>query len=153
VQQQALSAIVAWIRLERALESLNADVRQRYGITGLQLSVLRILAERPQLPLAALRKALVMHAATLGQAIDRLRVMELVSVRRDPEDGRSRIVALTAHGRALLLGAPLAGPVRLREVMVDPDRLDRLAEALEDAIELFGLAPWAPGRRSDAAGD
>jgi hypothetical protein len=26
-----------------------------------------------------------------------------------------------------------------------PARLDALARALEDAIELFGLADWAPG--------
>lgn len=147
MQQQALSAIVAWVRLDRAFENLNAELKRRYGITGLQLSVLRILAERPQLPLAALRKALVMHPATLGQAIDKLRVMDLVSVRRDPDDKRSRIVALTPAGAQMIAGAPLAGPVRLRDVMVEPDRLDRLAAALEDAIELFGLGGWAPGRR------
>ena len=147
MQQQALSAIVAWVRLDRAFENLNAELKRRYGITGLQLAVLRILAERPQLPLAALRKALVMHPATLGQAIDKLRVMELVTVRRDADDKRSRIVALTPTGKEMLTGAPLAGPVRLRDVTVEPARLERLAAALEDAIELFGLTDWAPGRR------
>jgi DNA-binding MarR family transcriptional regulator len=147
MQQQALSAIVAWVRLDRAFENLNAELRRRYGITGLQLAVLRILAERPQLPLAALRKALVMHPATLGQAIDKLRVMDLVTVRRDLDDKRSRIVALTAVGAEMIAGAPLAGPVRLRDITVAPDRLDRLAAALEDAIDLFGLEAWAPGRR------
>jgi DNA-binding MarR family transcriptional regulator len=147
VQQQALSAIVAWVRLDRAFENLNAELKRRYGITGLQLSVLRILAERPQLPLAALRKALVMHPATLGQAIDKLRIMELVTVRRDANDKRARLVALTETGTAMIGGAPLAGPVRLRDVIVDPLRLERLAAALEDAIDLFGLEGWAPGRR------
>jgi DNA-binding MarR family transcriptional regulator len=147
VQQQALSAIVAWVRLDRAFENLNAELKRRYGITGLQLAVLRILSERPQLPLAALRKALVMHPATLGQAIDKLRIMELVTVRRDADDKRSRIVALSAAGKEMIGGAPLAGPVRLRDVTVEPARLERLAAALEDAIELFGLSDWAPGRR------
>lgn len=147
MQQQALSAIVAWVRLDRAFENLNAELKRTYGITGLQLAVLRILAERPQLPLAALRKALVMHPATLGQAIDKLRVMELVTVRRDPEDKRSRIIALTETGTTMIGGAPLAGPVRLRDITVEPARLDRLAAALEDAIDLFGLTQWAPGRR------
>jgi DNA-binding MarR family transcriptional regulator len=147
VQQQALSAIVAWVRLDRAFENLNAELRRTYGLTGLQLSVLRILAERPQLPLAALRKALVMHPATLGQAIDKLRVMDLVTVRRDPDDKRSRNVALTEAGTVLVRDAPLVGPVRLRDVAADPLRLERLAAALEDAIDLFGLDAWAPGRR------
>jgi DNA-binding MarR family transcriptional regulator len=147
VQQQALSAIVAWVRLEQAFDNLTLDLKRRFGLTRLQVGVLQILRERPQLPLAALRKALVMHPATLGQAIDKLRVKELVTVRRDPEDKRVRIVALTPEGSALIESAPLTGPVRLRDVAVEPHRLERLAGALDDAIELFGLEAWAPGRR------
>jgi DNA-binding MarR family transcriptional regulator len=145
MQQQALSAIVAWVRLEQALNGFNQQLRRRHGITGLQLAVLRILGERPSLPLAALRKALVMHPATLGQSIDELRVMGLVTVSRDTRDRRARNVALTEAGRALTAAAPLGGPVRLREIDADPARLDRLKLAFDDAIELFGLAAHAPG--------
>jgi len=149
VQQQALSAIVAWVRLEQAFETLTLELKRRYGLTRLQVAVLQILRERPQLPLAALRKALVSHPATLGQAIDKLRVKELVTVRRDPDDKRSRIVALTFRGQQTIADAPLTGPVRLRDLRVDPARLERLATALEDAVELFGLEPWAPGRKQE----
>jgi DNA-binding MarR family transcriptional regulator len=145
VQQQALSAIVAWVRLERAIDAFNAELKKRHGLTGLQLAVLRICAERPQLPLAALRKALVMHPATLGQSIDELRRKELVIVRTDPRDRRARLVGLTEAGTALVEAAPLAGPVRLRQVNHGVTRLERVAGALEDAIDLFGLGPWAPG--------
>jgi DNA-binding MarR family transcriptional regulator len=148
MQQQALSAIVAWVRLEQAIHSFNQSLRRDFGITGLQLAVLRILTERPQLPLAALRKALVMHPATLGQSIDELRVMELCSVTRDPRDKRARLIALTDKGRELIGRAPLAGPVRLREIETDPARLDGLKAAFEDAIELFGLGAHVP-RKGD----
>ena len=144
MQQQALSAIVAWVRLDRAIENFNLALRRQFGLTGLQLAVLRILGERPSLPLAALRKALVMHPATLGQAVDELKAKGLCTVGRNPADRRARLVALTAAGEALLAGAPLAGPVRLRQIAADPVRLEQLARALEDAIELFGLTPWAP---------
>ncbi len=147
MQQQALSAIVAWVRLDRAVEIFNAELKQQHGITGLQLAVLRILGERPQLPLAALRKALVMHPATLGQAIDGLRRKGLCQVRRNPSDKRARDIAITPEGEAIVAAAPLAGPVRLRELNHDPARLDRLAAALEDAIDLFGLGPWVEKRR------
>lgn len=149
MQQQALSAIVAWVRLDRAIETFNADLRKRFGITGLQLAVLRICAERPQLPLAALRKTLVMHPATLGQAIDELRRMDLVTVKTDPKDRRARLAGLTDKGTTLMAAAPVAGPVRLRQVDHDPARLDRLKLALEDAVELFGLGDWAPGRKEN----
>jgi DNA-binding MarR family transcriptional regulator len=150
MQQQALSVLVAWVRLERAMDGFHAQLRKRFGITGLQLSVLRICSERPQLPLAALRKTLVMHAATLGQAIDELRRMGLVTVRTDPNDRRARMVALTDKGTALMAEAPLAGPLRLRQVDHDTRRLENLAAALEDAMDLFGLDDWAPGKKGAA---
>src|SRR6476620_11687332 len=138
MQQQALSAIVAWVRLDAAIQNFNQQLRKEYGITGLQLAVLRILGERPAIPLAALRKSLVMHPATLGQSIDELRVLELATVTRDPRDKRARIVAITDKGRELVARAPVAGPVRLREIETDSVRLDRLKLAFDDAVELFG---------------
>lgn len=144
MQQQALSAIVAWVRLDAAIQGYNQALRRDFGITGLQLAVLRILGERPALPLAALRKSLVMHPATLGQSINDLRVMELATVTRDVRDGRARIVAITDKGRDLMARAPLAGPVRLREINADPSRLDALKTAFDDAIELFNLTDYLP---------
>ncbi|MBI4923651.1 MAG: MarR family transcriptional regulator [Devosia nanyangense] len=146
MQQQALSVLVAWVRLEAAMQSFNQMLRRDFGITGLQLAVLRILGERPALPLAALRKALVMHPATLGQSIDELRVMGLCTVTRDPRDKRARQVAITDAGKQLMARVPVAGPMRLRETDNDPARLDRLKLAFEDAIELFGLAEYVPGK-------
>ena len=145
MQQQALSAIVAWVRLDAAIQGFNQTLRKEFGITGLQLAVLRILGERPSLPLAALRKSLVMHPATLGQSIDELRVMELVTVTRDQRDKRARIVALTDKGRELMARAPIAGPVRLRAMDHDVQKLDRLKAAFEDAIGLFGLEGYVDG--------
>ncbi len=144
MQQQALSAIVAWVRLEQAIQSFNQSLRRDFGITGLQLAVLRILGERPALPLAALRKSLVMHPATLGQSIDELRVMGLCSVTRDARDKRARVVAITEAGRELMARAPVAGPVRLRAMDHDTQKLERLKLAFDEAIELFGLGPYLP---------
>ena len=144
MQQQALSAIVAWVRLDAAIQNFNQQLRKEFGITGLQLAVLRILGERPALPLAALRKTLVMHPATLGQSIDELRAAGLCTVERDSRDKRARVVAITDKGNELMARAPVAGPVRLREFDHDPARLDRLKLAFEDAIDLFGLGDHLP---------
>lgn len=144
MQQQALSAIVAWVRLDSAIQAFNQTLRKQFGITGLQLAVLRILGERPSLPLAALRKTLVMHPATLGQSIDELRTMGLCTVERDGRDKRARNVAITGKGRELMARAPVAGPVRLREIDHDAARLDRLKAAFEDAIDMFGLTEHLP---------
>ena len=144
MQQQALSAIVAWVRLDSAIQAFNQSLRKEFGITGLQLAVLRILGERPALPLAALRKTLVMHPATLGQSIDELRAAGLCTVERDSRDKRARVVAITDKGKELMARAPVAGPVRLRAVDHDVVRLDRLKAAFEDAVDMFGLADHLP---------
>lgn len=146
MQQQALSAIVAWVRLDAAIQNFNQSLRKEFGITGLQLGVLRILGERPSIPLAALRKSLVMHPATLGQSIDELRQMELCTVTRSERDKRARLVAITDKGRELMARAPVAGPVRLRAMDHDVAKLDRLKAAFEDAIEMFGLTEHLPGK-------
>ena len=140
--EAALAAIRAWWRLDQAIAGFNQHLRGRHGVTGAQLAMLRILAERP-VTLADLRASLVMHPATLGQLIDRLARLGLVERRANPGDRRKRLVELTARGRQLLADAPLAGPVRLRQQAADPERLRRLAAAFEDAVELFGLKEWA----------
>ena len=142
MQQQALAAMVAWMRLDIALKAFELDLKRRYNITTLQLAVLHIVSERPHIPLAALRKALLAHAATLGQAVDDLRRKGLCQVRSNPEDRRARNVSITEAGSALVAAMPMAGPMRLRVVEGETDRLDRLAPALGDALDLFGLEPW-----------
>jgi DNA-binding MarR family transcriptional regulator len=144
MQQQALSAIVAWVRLDAAIQNFNQTLRKDFGITGLQLAVLRILGERPALPLAALRKSLVMHPATLGQSIDELRGLGLCTVERNPKDKRARVIAITDKGKELMTRAPMAGPVRLRAVDHDVAKLDRLRLAFDDAVEMFGLSEHLP---------
>ena len=143
MQQQALAAMVAWMRLDEALKAYERDLKREHNITMLQLAVLHIISERPHIPLAALRKALLAHAATLGQAIDDLRRKGLCLVRTNPEDRRARNVSLTETGIALVAAMPLVGPMRLREVEGETDRLTRLAPALGDALDLFGLEAWS----------
>ena len=144
MQMQALSVLVAWVRLDAAIQNFNQMLRKEFGITGLQLAVLRILGERPSIPLAALRKSLVMHPATLGQSIDELRTMGLCTVDRDSRDKRARMVTITDKGKELMARAPVAGPVRLRAMDHDVVKLDRLKAAFEDAIIMFGLSEHLP---------
>ena len=138
----ALGAIRSWYRLDRAFAAFNAHLRERHGVTGVQLALLRILAEAP-LTLAALRRRLVMHPATLGQLVDRLEGLGLAATEPDLADRRRRLVKVTPAGYKMLAVAPVAGPVRLRSHHAEPDRLLRLAEAFDDAVALFGLEEWA----------
>jgi MarR family transcriptional regulator, temperature-dependent positive regulator of motility len=136
----AVAAVRAWTHLDQAMAAFDRALRADHGITGRQLAVLRLVDEWGPAPtLAELRRRLVLHPATLGQLVDRLAGAGLVELAADAGDRRRRTVGLTAAGRRLLAAAPLAGPVRLRHTDADPARLRRLAAALTDAIELFGL--------------
>ena len=137
-----LAAIRGWLRLDQAFARFNRHLRERHGVTGAQLAMLRILSERP-VTLAELRQGLAMHPATLGQLIDRLVRLGLVDRQSSPDDRRKRLVEPTMRGLQLLAAAPLAGPVRLRYQPADRERLSRLAAAFEDAVELFGLKEWS----------
>jgi DNA-binding MarR family transcriptional regulator len=144
VTPPALAAIRAWTRLDAAIGTLNQALERRHSITGSQLAILRIVAELgPQVRLSELRQRLVMHPATLGQLLDRLAARGLVALTADEADRRRRLVEVTGAGRRLIAAAPLAGPVRLRHLEVEPHRLERLADALTDAVVLFGLEEYA----------
>lgn len=143
---EALAAIHAWTRLEDARAEFGRALERRYGVTGAQLAILRLVADYDPdgTTLAHLRTRLVLHPATFGQLMDRLARRGLVELAPDPADRRRRTVRTTGRGRALCRDAPLAGPVRLRAADVDPDRLLRLAAAFDDALDLFGWTEWAP---------
>ena len=144
----ALDAIRAWYRLDQAFAQFNRDLRAA-GVTGVQLALLRIIAEAAPVTLANLRGRLAMHPATLGQLVDRLVQAGLVSRSVHPDDRRLRQVDLTGAGRRLLAEAPLAGPVRLRAADATPEQLQQLAHAFDLAVCLFGLERWAPPRATD----
>lgn len=138
-----LEAIRAWVRLDEAMTGFNRFLETRHRVTGAQLAMLRIVQEREPITLAELRASLVMHPATLGQLIDRLARRGLVLRGPSRADRRRREVRLSAAGRRLVSAAPVAGPVRLRFAGAAPQRLKALADAFDDAVNLFGLKEWA----------
>jgi DNA-binding MarR family transcriptional regulator len=140
---EAVAAIEAWVRLDQAITAFNRELDRNHGVTGAQLAIMRLLTEwGPEVRLADLRDRLLMHPATLGQLLDRLAVRGIVDLTADPADRRRRVIRLTERGVRVVKEAPLAGPVRLRQVPEDPRRLRRLSQALNDAIVLFGLQEY-----------
>lgn len=146
---EAIDAIRSWLRLDSALSAYNAELHRTHRVNGLQLAMLRIIGERSPVRLGDLRRQLALHPATLGQSVERLNRRGLCSLGIDPGDRRARLVAITSAGRELLDAAPTAGAVRLRYARVDRSRLIRLAAALDDAVELFGLAPYADDEKGE----
>lgn len=140
---QAIVAIRAWYRLDRAFASVNRWLQHTYHVTGEQIGIARIVAEHDVWSLAELRDRLSMHPATLGQSLARLEARGFVQIDHDQADKRRRLIRLTSAGRDLLAALPVVGPVRLRTATADPAELDALAAAFNQAVDLFGLQLWA----------
>jgi len=156
MNKETLSLLRAWVRYDEAVSSYNKELRSEFDVSGLQLAILRIAAERSPQRMKELRGMLSLHPATLGQAVDSLVNKGLLERFADQEDARGKVIRVTPQGNALIAEAPLAGPVRLRYVAEDPERLRRLADALEELVDLFGLTEWtiakadaAPRRKGD----
>src|SRR6476469_9438201 len=97
---EAVSAIEAWVRLDQAFTAFNRDLDRHHGVTGTQLAIMRLVTE-------------------WGPDV------RLVDLTADTADRRRRMVRLTDHGARVVRDAPLAGPVRLRQIAEDPRRLRR----------------------------
>jgi DNA-binding MarR family transcriptional regulator len=94
-------------RTARALARRFDAAFRPLGLTNGQFSLLMAL-NRPEPPtIGAVAAVLAMDRTTLTAALKPLERRGLVTVREDAEDRRSRRVALTGDGRALL-GAALA---------------------------------------------
>jgi DNA-binding MarR family transcriptional regulator len=92
-------------RTARALARRFDRAFQPLGLTNGQFSLLMAL-NRPEPPsLGAVAAVLAMDRTTLTAALKPLRRRGLVAVTEDAEDRRSRLVALTAEGRARLSAA------------------------------------------------
>ena len=71
------------------------------GITYTQYLVLMVLWEQDAQPLNAISRRLYLESNTLTPLIKRMEAMKMVTRKKNKDDARQTIVALTEHGRAL----------------------------------------------------
>ena len=71
------------------------------GITYTQYLVLMVLWEQDGQPLNAISRRLYLDSNTLTPLIKRMEARKMVTRRKNKDDARQTIVALTEHGRAL----------------------------------------------------
>lgn len=89
-------------RAARALARRFDAVFRPLGVTNGQFSLLAMLSAREARRMKDVAAFLTMDRTTLTAAIKKLERDGLVAVKPDPEDGRGRLVALTAKGRRTL---------------------------------------------------
>ncbi len=122
-------------RAARALARRFDDVFRPLGLTNGQFSLMMALNQPEPPPMGRIATFLAMDRTTLTAALKPLERRGLVEVRPHPTDRRSRVMVLTASGRALLAQAVPIWTETHREVEArlgegEADRLRELLAAL-----------------------
>lgn len=117
-----LAAWVGLIKLSARIVSLSdGELRRRHGITGRDYELLHHLsADDHGRRVTDLAEVIDDTSSCITHRVNRLAGAGLVSKRDDPDDRRSRLVALTPEGRALLDDAAPGHVERVRQWVIDP---------------------------------
>ncbi len=132
-----------------ALRQATRHVSRRYddalAPVGLGINQFSILARLDRLGPCAIRElamSLVMDRSTLGHLLRPLQARGLLTLRSSEQDRRSRVLALTDEGRALLARArPLWAAAEVQfEQAFGTDALQQMRTTLE-RVETLDLTP------------
>ncbi|UFZ03363.1 MarR family transcriptional regulator [Bradyrhizobium ontarionense] len=92
-------------RLARLAEQVSLAVAEvyadRFALSRQEWRILAALGEQPRLPTKEIGRLTTLDKMNVSRAMQSLEVRGIVTRSRDPEDGRERIVTLSAAGRAL----------------------------------------------------
>ena len=131
-----------YVSLLKTADILVQEVEQllkRYGLTGAQYNVLRILrgAEPEGLACSAISEQLISHDPDMTRLLDRMEKRGLISRHREVRDRRVVKTRVTPQGLELLKGLdhPISDLHRRQFRRVSQRRLRELGEVLEELRE------------------
>ncbi len=87
--------------LDHGLQSMSKRMEARFGITGPQRLVVRIVGRFPGISAGALAEVLHVHPSTLTGVLRRLETRGMLLRRADPRDARRALFGLTPRGRKM----------------------------------------------------
>jgi DNA-binding MarR family transcriptional regulator len=105
------------IRVDAALAALDLSM-PRYEVLGLLAS-----SENGRLGFGELKRATLLHSATMTYTVDTLEERKLIRRKRDPKDRRALVAEITAKGRDVVTKATAA----LNEIRFGMGDLDEAA--------------------------
>ncbi|MDD9270592.1 MarR family winged helix-turn-helix transcriptional regulator [Paenibacillus sp. GCM10023248] len=116
-EQRFLQIFYTYREVNQAFYHVVAKVAQRHGLTPLQLIVLRILEEFPDIRLAELSEKLNLGNSTASGIVDRMTKAGLVIRERAENDRRAMMLRLSEKGLALWEESNMTRTKLLRPLM------------------------------------
>lgn len=102
-----MAAVTSVMRVQQLLLSRVEDILKPYGLTFAAYEALRLLAftRRGALPMGKMGERLMVHPASVTNAIRKLESRGLVERRLSPDDRRVVLATITDDGRAIVAEA------------------------------------------------
>jgi DNA-binding MarR family transcriptional regulator len=109
-QADHMAAVTSVMRVQQLLLSRIEDTLKPYGLTFAAYEALRLLAfsRRGSLPMGKMGERLMVHPASVTNAITRLEQRGLVERRLSPDDRRVVLATITTAGQSLVGEATVA---------------------------------------------
>jgi DNA-binding MarR family transcriptional regulator len=129
---------------------LTKDRARAFGLTGPQLTVIKILAQLGDLSLSSLSERIRAQNSTVTGIIDRMEREELVRRERSAEDRRIVLIRLTEKGQRLASEISLEPMEIFRQALEsiprrDVDELFRVLDAVQERVrDIVGDASASP---------
>ncbi|KEP71217.1 transcriptional regulator [Thioclava dalianensis] len=156
-----VSAMGVLGRLKRLHDALLAELAALYSAHGLNAASFDVLAtlRRSGAPYALSPSDLMawtmVTSGTMTNRLDRLEARGLIARKRNPQDGRGSVVALTEPGFAVIeqvVTAHVANQHRLLAAL-DPDQREALDALLKTWLGAFEPVPEPASSAADRMGD
>src|ERR1700761_9706158 len=153
-QADHMAAVTSVMRVQQLLLSRIEDTLKPYGITFAAYEALRLLAfsRRGALPMGKMGDRLMVHPASVTNAISRLEQRGLVERRLSPDDRRVVLATITDAGQALVREATMAlNQASFGLPGITPEEAAGITAALRSVRAAAGdlpaeAAPAGPGR-------
>lgn len=133
--------LAAWIAFVKAAATVvglaDGELRRRHGVTGSDYELLHHLSQRDDgQRISDLARLVDDSSSCITHRVNRLAANGLVTKAAAAGDRRSRLVALTPAGRALLAEAAPGHAQRVRQWVIDPLTRRDLADLTRVATKL-----------------
>jgi DNA-binding MarR family transcriptional regulator len=145
----------AWLRVLRVVMllpgALDRQLRRDAGLTHASYMILAVLSDAPDgaLRMTELARRTATSQSRLSHAVAALEQRGWVARRRDAQDGRGQVAALTGEGREVLVRTAPGHVARVRSSVLDPLTPDEVAQL----STLLGKVVAALEVEQDGTGD
>jgi DNA-binding MarR family transcriptional regulator len=145
-QADHMAAVTSVMRVQQLLLSRIEDTLKPYGLTFAAYEALRLLAfsRRGSLPMGKMGERLMVHPASVTNAISRLEQRGLVERRLSPDDRRVVLATITPAGQSVVREATTAlNQASFGLPGITPEQAAGVTAALRDVRAAAGDLPIA----------